>query len=88
MCEGRRVPITKSEFQLLCDLHDEGTFMAQCRLWHIMEKKLVVIQDGGPDLFDEINKPSLYGSENLEGRVTCKKQKIRFFGRRTKQEWL
>ena len=26
--QGRRVPITKSEFQGLCDLHDEGTFIA------------------------------------------------------------
>ena len=27
--QGKRMPITKSAFQSLCDLHDEGTFMAQ-----------------------------------------------------------
>ena len=52
--QGRRVPTTKGEFQSLCDLHDEGTFMAQCGPWHKMDKKLVDIQNGGLDLMDEI----------------------------------
>ena len=46
--------MTEGEFQSLCDLHDEGTFMAQCGLWHKMDKKLVDIRNGGPDLIDEI----------------------------------
>ena len=50
---GTRVPITKSEYQSLCDLHDEGTFMATFGLWHKTEKKWVNFQNGGPDLFDE-----------------------------------
>ena len=41
--QGRRVPITKSEFQCLCKLHDEGTFMARCGQCHNMEKKLAEI---------------------------------------------
>ena len=54
MCvHGTRVPITKSEYQSLCDLHDEGTFMATFGLWHKTEKKWVKFQNGGPDLFDE-----------------------------------
>ena len=40
--QGRRVLITEGEFERLCGLHDEGTFMAQCGLWHKMEKKRVV----------------------------------------------
>ena len=52
--QGRRVPITKSEFQSLCDLHDEGTFMSQCGRWHNMEKMCVEIPNRGSDLFDEI----------------------------------
>ena len=40
--QGRRVLITEGEFERMCGLHDEGTFMAQCGLWHKMEKKRVV----------------------------------------------
>ena len=57
--QGRRVPITKSEFQSLCDLHDEGTFSAQCGRCHKMEKKLVDILNGGEDLFDEISEAQM-----------------------------
>ena len=52
--QGRRVPITKGEFQSLCDLLDEGTFMTPCERYHKMDKKLVDIQNGGLDLMDEI----------------------------------
>ena len=48
------MPITNREFQSLCDLQEEGNFMAQCGLWKTMGKKLVDIQNGGPDLFDEV----------------------------------
>ena len=41
--EERRVPMTKSEFQSLCFLHDGGTFEAQCGQWHNMQEKLVDI---------------------------------------------
>ena len=61
---GTRVPITKSEFQSLCDLHDEGTFMAQCGRVHKMEKNLVDVQNGGPDLFDEINEAKMFHNED------------------------
>ena len=30
LVHGRRVPITESEFQSRCELHDPGTCMAQC----------------------------------------------------------
>ena len=52
--QGSRVPITKGEFQSLCDQNDAGTFLAKCGPWHKMDKKLVDIQNGGPDLMDEI----------------------------------
>ena len=55
VCEGRRrVPITKREFQSLCDLHDGGTFVAQCWWLHNMEEKLIDIRCGGPDPSEEI----------------------------------
>ena len=63
--EERRVPMTRSEFQSLCFLHDGGTFAAQCSWLHNMEEKLVDIHFGGPD-------PS------LECMATCK-TKIFFF---------
>ena len=47
--QRRRVPI-KSEFPRLCVLHDEGTITARGEQWHKMAKKLVDIQNGGPDL--------------------------------------
>ena len=52
--QGRRVPITNSEFQSLCDVHDEGIFMTQCGLWHKMEMKLEDIQNRGPDFFADM----------------------------------
>ena len=52
--QGRRVPTTKGEFQSLCDLNEAATFFAKCGPWHKMDKKLVDIQNGGPDLMDEI----------------------------------
>ena len=54
--QGRRVPTTKGEFQSLCDLHDAGTFLPQCERQPKMDKKLVDIQSGGPDLIDEISE--------------------------------
>ena len=62
--QGMRVPITKGEFQSLNDLHDEGTFMAQCGQWHKMENKLVDIQNGGLDLFDEISAAKMLHNED------------------------
>ena len=61
---GRRVPITKREFQSLCDVHDEGTFMAQCGLWHKMETKLVEIQNGGPDFFADMCEATMLHKED------------------------
>ena len=58
--QGRRVPITKMNF----DLHDEGTFMAQCGRWHKMEKKLVDIQNGGPDLFFGVSEAAMIHDED------------------------
>ena len=62
--QGRRVPITRSEFQSLCDLHDEGTFMAQSGLWNKTENKLVDIQNGAPDLFDDIGEAKMLHNED------------------------
>ena len=60
--QGRRVPITKGEFQSLCDLLDEGTFMTPCGLWPKMDKKLIHIQNGGPDLIEGTS------GENIENK--------------------
>ena len=62
--QGRREPIIWGEFQSLCDLHDEVTFMAQGGLWHKMEKDWVVIQNEGPDLIDEMNEANMLYNEN------------------------
>ena len=52
------------EFQNLCDLHDEGTFIAQRGLWHKMQKKLVNIQNGGLSLLNEIREAKIMHSED------------------------
>ena len=44
MFSGRRVHVTKSEFDKLSELHDEGTFAAHCGIWCPMEKKLLEVQ--------------------------------------------
>ena len=49
MCKGG---VCRS--QRVSDVHDEGTFMTQCGLWHKMETKLVEIQNGGPDFFADM----------------------------------
>ena len=57
--QGRRVLSTKSEFQSLCDSHDEGTFIAHCGQWLKMGKKLVEIQNGWPDLSDDRSEANM-----------------------------
>ena len=69
--QGMRVPITESGFQSLCDFHDEGTFMARCGLWHKMDKKLVDILNGGPDLLDEISDAKMLCNEDQKSHC-CK----------------
>ena len=44
--QERRDLISQGEVQNLCDLHDEGIFMAQSGPWHKMEKKLADIHNG------------------------------------------
>ena len=82
LLQGRRVPIIKIEFQSLCDLHDEGTFMDHCGQWHNMANKLVDIQNGGPDLFDEISEATMHHNEDKweMGKHGNVQDKIRFFG--------
>ena len=53
-----------SEFQSLCDLHDEGAFMAWRGRWHKMENKSTDIQNGGADLFDEISEAKILHNED------------------------
>ena len=62
--QGRRVPTTKGEFQSLCDLNEAGTFFARCERWHKMDKKLVDVQNGGPDLVDEIRDSKMLCNED------------------------
>ena len=71
----------KSEFQSHCDLHDEGTFMAQCGRWDKMENMWVEIQNGGPDLFDEISEAGKCSIEKTNGPSLggSVQDKIRFF---------
>ena len=72
--------ISKSEFQSLCGLHDEGTFSAQCGRWHIMEKKLVDIQNGGQDLFDEISEDKAScrskGERNVQSKIRHSEEEL------------
>ena len=91
MCKGGPVPSTKSEFQSLCDLYDEGTFVAQCGRWHKTKKKLVDIQNGGPDLFDGIGEAKMLHCEDKRafplrervlGRHGHVQSTTRFFRRR------
>ena len=72
------MPNTVSEFQSLCGLHDDDTFMVQCGRWHNMEIKLVDVQNAGRDLFDETSeaKMLLQGSGNFEGLATCKTKNV------------
>ena len=77
--QGRRVPITKSEFQSLCDLHNEGTFMAHCGQRHKTEKKLVAIQNGGPDLCEEVSEAKMLNKED--------KRALRFKGAGVWKAW-
>ena len=62
--QGRRVPITKGEFERPCDVQDEGAFTTQRGLWQKMEKTLVEIQSGGPDFIDEISEVTMMHTEN------------------------
>ena len=55
--QGRRVPITESEFQSLCDVPDEGTFMAQCELWQKWKRGWSVFRM--EDLFDEMSEAKM-----------------------------
>ena len=47
LCKGGECRSLRVNFQSLCDLHDECTFMAPCGLWHQMVKKLVYFQNRG-----------------------------------------
>ena len=76
--QGRRIPITNVEFQSLCYLHKEGTFMAQCGLWHKMDKKLVDIQNGGPDLFDELREAKLLHREDKRAHASRRREYERY----------
>ena len=69
--------ITWSKFQSLCNLHDEGTFMAKCGQWLKTEKTLVEIQNGGPDLFDEISEATMLHKEDK--RASALRERV--FGR-------
>ena len=52
--EGRRVPITRKECELLFGINNEdGTFMAHSEMWHQLEKKTVALQNGESEGFDE-----------------------------------
>ena len=62
--EGRRVPITKSEFHRLSYLHDGGTFIVQSGVWHNMQERLVDIQCGGPDPSDERGEAKMIRKES------------------------
>ena len=57
--------------------NDEGTFTAQCGPWHKMDIKLVDIQNGRPDLFDEED-----GDEQQIGREV-----LRTVGEGTQHGW-
>ena len=52
---GSRVSITKKEFESRSEVYEEGTVMAQCGLWHRMEKKIIAVQNGEQKEHDEIN---------------------------------
>ena len=54
--QGRRVPITKSEFQCFCDLHEPS--------WHKIEQKLVDAQNGGPHFSCETREAKLLHGED------------------------
>ena len=43
--------------------------MDQCGLWYKMDKKLVDIQNGGPDLFDELREAKLLHREDKHARA-------------------
>ena len=62
---GRRVPITQKEFERLCKVYDERTFMAQCGLWHRMEKKILALQNGEGKVHDEISEAKMLHKEDI-----------------------
>ena len=47
----RRVPVKRSKFDRMCEVYDEGTFVAQCCTWHRLQE--VRTKDGG--MHDEVD---------------------------------
>ena len=51
--EGRKVHMTKYEFERLCGKYDEGSCKSQCGLWHRMEKQIISLQNRESEGYDE-----------------------------------
>ena len=52
--------------------------MAQCGLWHKIDKKLVDIQNGGPDLFDELREAKLLHREDKRAHALRRREYERY----------
>ena len=46
-------------FENLCEIYDEGSFMAKCGLWHRMGSISVVVPHGENKRHDEIGKDKM-----------------------------
>ena len=69
---GSRVLLTRNESGSLCDVHEEGSFMAQCGFWHRMEKKTISLHNSESEGYDEGSE-----AEMLARELTCSLQKRR-----------
>ena len=76
--QGRRVPITKSEFQNPHDLHDESTSMAQCGQWRKRSRMEGLIsltkQVKQQRYIQKTRGPSLQGRSKIRSTFTMKEQ--------------
>ena len=82
--QRRRVPITDREFQSLCHLQEEGTFMAQRGLWRTMERSWWISKmEGQISLMKYVEQEcfimktselSLQGSGSVEGMSMFKER--------------
>ena len=89
------MPITNSEFQSFCDLHEEGTFMDRCGLWHTMERSWWISKMEGRDLLDDVREAQMLHNEDKRAFAVRKREyeghgkvqrKIRFLKERAATE--
>lgn len=74
----------KQEIERRCEIYDEGPFMAQCGMWHRMEKNISSMQNGENEGCDELNEAKmLYKEDKRAHRI--REEKFGAFGNAQKK---